>query len=293
MQLAPSASALASLLESPLDHAAPAPAPAAAPAAAPAPHPALQLSRQGWHCTRNFFSADEVAVLRRLVHAGFDAPELQEGIIRSAGIGSILVDLFKLPEVARRLFVPRMARVLRELIGPGFVLLPEHAAHRDGYGGWHKDTDMFERAGSMDHWNVDYGVYQCAVYLQDNTAENGGGLSVVPGSHRVPKPDRSQPDAAQRYEDYTRRHGVLLDSRAGDLVVFHTRMDHRATPKQVEQPDYGNKLALFFIAATDNRRAAAYSEFIHRRPDYTYLRNYQVPQDLQALAAQQGFRFGL
>jgi hypothetical protein len=251
---------------------------------------ALQLAQQGWYCERGFFDQDDVLALRAAVDAAFDAPALSASVLSPPGCGSILPDLFRVPEIYRRLFTPRTAALLRELIGPGFVLLPEHAAHRNGFGGWHKDTNMFEDAGLMDHWSNDYAIYQGAIYLQDNTAEGGGGLSVVPGSHRVPRPSARLADAAQRFQAHAQQHGVLLDSGAGDLIVFHTRLDHRATPKS-GLPPYGAKRALFFMAARDNHHAAAYCEFIHRRKDYTYLQGYRIPTDMQALARNHGFRF--
>ncbi len=246
-------------------------------------NPALQLAQQGWYCERDFFDADEVRVLRTAIAAALDDPAHQSLLLKPPGCGEVLPDLFRLPALYRRVFTARMAALLSRLIGEGLVLLPEHAAHRNGFGGWHKDTNMFEAAGSMAHWSSDYAVYQCGIYLQDNSPESGGGLSVVPGSHRVPRNPAQTEVVAQQ-------HGVVLDSRAGDLVVFHTRLDHRATPAQ-GQPPYGDKLALFFMAAQDNQHAAAYCEFIHRRKDYTYLRTYRTPDDLQTLARAQGIRF--
>ena len=252
--------------------------------------PALQLARQGWYAARGVFGPDAVQALRHEVEDIFSSPKHAGSILTPPGCGGVLLDLFRFPGIYRRLFQPHIAEVLTELIGPGFVLLPEHAAHRDGFGGWHKDTDMFEYAGSMAHWSADHAIYQCAVYLQDNSAEHGGGVSVVNGSHLVPKPAAGQPGAAQRFQDRAQQQGTVLGSRAGDLVVFHTRLDHRATPTSGAAP-YGAKLALFFIAARDNHHAAAYSEFIHRRKDYTYLNTYRVPPEMQALAREQGFRF--
>lgn len=256
----------------------------------PGASPALQLAQQGWYCERGFFDADDVMALRAELAAAFEAPQFRDSLVRSPGCGSIFLDLFRLPHVYRQMFSPRMARLLTTLIGPGFVLLPEHAAHSDGFGGWHKDTDMLEFAGQTAHWSNDYGIFQCAVYLQDNS-QDGGGLSIVPGSHRVPRPSRSEPDAAQRFQARAAQHGVRLDSAAGDLVVFHTRLDHRATPKVTEVPAYGQKLALFFIAGWDNRHSQSYNEFIHNRKDYAYLRTYCVPEDMRLLAREHGFRF--
>ena len=254
-------------------------------------NPALRLARNGWISIPNHLDGHEVALMRQEIEAAFSAPALQSQIVSPYGCGGILLDLFCLPVVTSLLFTKRTMDRLAELIGPGFVLLPEHAAHRDGFGGWHKDTDMFEHAGIHGHWSEDHAIYQCAVYLQDNTQAHGGGLSGVSGSHLMPKPEPHLADAARRYQLRCEQFGHRLESSAGDLVVFHSRLDHRATPRLQPAP-YGAKLAVFFMAARDNHHAAAYSEFIHRRPDYHYLQRYRVPADLQRLARAQGFRWG-
>jgi hypothetical protein len=251
----------------------------------------LRLARQGWVSIPAHFDATQVDAMRREIETAFAAPERQAEILSPHGCGRILSDLFGVPKVASMLFTSRTMERLSELIGPGFVLLPEHAAHRDGFGSWHKDTDMFEVAGIRDHWSADHGVYQCAVYLQDNTEMHGGGLSAVDGSHWMPRPDPRLPDSSASYLARCEHAGHRLDTRAGDLVVFHSRLDHRATPRQRPSPD-GPKLAVFFMAALDNAHARAYSEFIHRRPDYRYLHTYRVPEPLLELAQAHGFRWG-
>ncbi len=245
------------------------------------------LLRDGWCVTRGLFDTDEVRSLRHHLEAAFEAPV--EGAKAPPECGRILADLFVWPEVWPRFFNAAMFAALRAQLGDGLVLLPEHSAHRDGYGGWHKDTDMFERAGLMQHWAPDFGIHQCAVYLQDNSALTGGGLSVVPGSHLVPRPSATLVNAGLREQWFAARPQQVLDSRAGDLVIFNTRLDHMATPRVAPPPQ--SKLALFFIATRNDRHAAAYSHFIHQRKDYTYLQSYRVPDAAQALARQHGMFF--
>jgi hypothetical protein len=251
--------------------------------------PAMQLAREGWTLVRGVFPEPAVADLRARVEAAFADPAAAGRVISPYGCGSILPDLTKMPGVWPAVFTPALCEALRRVLGPGFVLLPEHAIHRDGFGDWHKDTDMFETVGLQDHWSPGYGVYQCAVYLQDNSPVHGGGLSAVPGSHRVPRTDPRDPEGARRYRETAQANGVPLPSRAGDLVVFHTRLDHRATPCERPSPT-GPKLAVFLIAAHDDAHAARYLDFIRRRPDYRWLHDHVVPAPLQALAREHGFR---
>ncbi len=247
------------------------------------------LQQQGWAQATGVFDAEEVAGLRAALGAAFSSSEGFEPKV-PAECGRVLSDLFTRPQVYPRFFTDRLFSAVTRLAGGGLVLLPEHSAHRNAFGVWHKDTDMFERSGLMQHWAAHYEVFQCAVYLQDNSAATGGGLSVVPGSHRVPRPRSTLVDAAQRDSWFAAQTAQVLDSTAGDLVIFDTRLDHRATPR-TEQATYGDKLALFFVAARNNAYAALYSQFIHRRPDYAYLDTYRVPPEVQALAVRHGMPF--
>ena len=258
---------------------------------APPPGPAgatPALRARGWDVARGVFDADEVRTLRATITAAFAATTASASA--PADCGRVVPDLFTLPEVAALVCVPKLFAAMRGLMGDDLVLLPEHCVHREGFGGWHKDTDMFERAGQVQHWSADFEVFQCAIYLQDNTPLHGGGLSVVPGSHLQPRPPVTLIDPAQRDQWYAAQAQQARDSRAGDLVAFNTRLDHRATPRQAPSPG-GAKLALFFIVSRANRHAQLYSDFIHRRKDYTYLAGYRIPDALQAVAQSQGLRF--
>ena len=246
------------------------------------------LRTRGWDLVRGLFDAHEVQLLRDTITAAFAATTASASA--PADCGRVVPDLFTLPEVAALVCVPKLFAAMRRLMGDDLVLLPEHCVHREGFGGWHKDTDMFERAGQVQHWSADFEVFQCAIYLQDNTPLHGGGLSVVPGSHLQPRPPVTLIDPAQRDQWYAAQTQQALDSRAGDLVAFNTRLDHRATPRQAPSPE-GAKLALFFIVSRANRHAQLYSDFIHRRKDYTYLAGYRIPDALQAVAQSQGLRF--
>lgn len=259
---------------------------------APAPAlqrgPTLALLRQGWDSVSGVFDAEEVQALRSAMTAAFESPA--EGAKVPPACGLILADLFAWPDVARLFFTPRLFAAIRQLIGPNAVLPPEHGLHRNGFGGWHKDTDALERAGLMHHWSADYHIYQCAVYLQDNAAGTGGGISLVPGSHLVPRPRATLVDAALRDQWFEAQQQAVIESRAGDLVVFHTRCDHSATPR-TQSAAYGDKHAIFCLAAIDNRHVPMYSAFIHQRKDYGYLKDYQVPPEMQARAQAHGMRF--
>jgi hypothetical protein len=249
------------------------------------------LNTQGFASFSSVFSPEEVVELRAALSAGFAVPG--ESRYLSPQLGSVHVDLFTWPEVAKRTFVPKLFNAIRTVLGEHIVILPEHGAHREGFGSWHKDTDMFERAKQLDHWCVNYHVYQCAVYMQDNSLATGGGLSVIPGSHRVPHPHTViDPVLRKQCQDwYDEKREVALGLKAGDLLIFDTRLNHSATPRTVVAEH--EKLAIFLIAAHVNEFSELYTHFIHARPDYAYLKDYAVPEQFQVLARAHGCRFSL
>jgi hypothetical protein len=198
------------------------------------------------------------------------------------------------PELSWVLVHPPLLATLRGLLGQDFVFLPETSAHASGYfGAWHKDTDAQEAGGATEHWRGDFRMVQVAIYLQDNTPEYGGGLDVIPGSHRR-RGRAGQSVARSRLAAWLDRRlyghvqGVAcsVPTRAGDLVLFDFRMDHRPTsPASTPVPAEHRKYALFLACSARNRHADLYVRFISGRPDYCYLKTHHYPEALRRLAS--------
>lgn len=192
---------------------------------------------------------------------------------------------------------PPIVSALASLLGDDFVYIHEMSAHDSFFGGWHKDTTSQERAGHNFHWETDYKMVQCALYLQDN-GEYGGGLDVNPGSHV--RPDRAT--EAERHplryklKRKLQRAGLLkndcddtvsISSHAGDLVVFDFRLSHHATPpKPTPIPPEHRKLAIFIVASRNNEHVQRYMRFIRSREDYGYLKDHDYPDDFLAFARE-------
>jgi ectoine hydroxylase-related dioxygenase (phytanoyl-CoA dioxygenase family) len=79
---------------------------------------------------------------------------------------------------------PKLISALKTVLGDDFVLLDEYGLQDSSYSPPHADTSSLEINGYKFHLNDDFLVIQCAIYLQDN-GPNGGGLSVVPKSHKL------------------------------------------------------------------------------------------------------------
>jgi ectoine hydroxylase-related dioxygenase (phytanoyl-CoA dioxygenase family) len=270
-----------------------------------------EFEEQGFTTVPGVLSADQVADLRVFFEGLFDAKPVYEGDIQikndaSGRAGGVRHDVAtRYTELRFILTEPRILGALRSVLGDDFVFLPEMAAHDSRYGYWHKDTTPMERDGLTFHYKPDFRMVQCAIYFQDND-EHGGGLDVVPRSHR--ERDHTPPARRRTFlERVANRLGVrvkrdagsapvepgayTIPSKAGDLVIFNVLTNHQAT-----QPANGNtadipkdkrKFAMFFVCGANNEHTHAYREYIQK--DYVHLRgDHRYPDEVKALAEANG-----
>lgn len=197
---------------------------------------------------------------RRGVGAGGKVPAQTSELFASEFLGY--------PELATVPFQPRVVALLSELMGGDYLTYPNHTVRKALAVPWHVDLAFQQAtAGAKDHEMF----VQCAVYLQDNEAgSGGGGLDVVPRSHRkpprVPLPGSSRlyPSgfgvdplgAAQRLvkgaTETVRflRQRVTLATRAGDLVLWNGRLIHRSSPAAAEP--LRTKYGVHFVTSSNN-----------------------------------------
>ena len=256
-----------------------------------------QFHEQGYVVVPGVLSGDEVARLRAALRPKFDVPPEQ----RFSGDGDgVLFDVFnRHPETRWLLFHASSIQVLRLLLGDDFVVLRECAAQLERFGPWHKDTTSQERAGHRFHHEHDFCMVEAAYYLQDNDPVCGGGLDVEPGSHR-------SDDAFARRTRLQRAWGkvaggpklgdaeiVSVPSRAGDLVIFDFRLNHRATPRRRSLPPGGTeKIAIFQACSSNTPHVDAYHAFINGWAPYVYLRDFAYPAEVLAEARRHNLTLG-
>jgi ectoine hydroxylase-related dioxygenase (phytanoyl-CoA dioxygenase family) len=251
-----------------------------------------RFHEDGFLVVPNVLTNDQVRSLRAALRPKFKLPEEQR---RPGDTEYLLFDIFsRHSELRWLLFHAPTLSVLRSLLGDDFVVLREAAAHFEQFGGWHKDTTSQEREGRMFQWDNDYLMLEVAYYLQDNSPEYGGGLDVQPGSHRKPDLFAHPPSTPSRFGRFFKRWaGDAADTaasvasvprNAGDLVVFHFRMNHRATPRTREDaPEDRQKMAIFLACSRNNHHVKAYHDFIASRESYVYLKGgFAYPEDLLA-----------
>jgi len=241
------------------------------------------FERDGYVVVPNALSSQEVQELRDFFLPILDADPAYEGDTKL-----VRMDIAaRYPETRFLLWKPEVVQSIRTLLGDDFLFLPEMAVHDTHFGHWHKDTDSPNAAGLDFVAAPDYRMVEVAFYLQDND-EHGGGLDVVPGSHEV-WPEGRRDRLKQRL---ARRKPYSIPSRAGDLVLFDFRTDHRATPAHKGAlTGRDRKIAIFFAASANNEHARAYIDYLRSRGDYHYLQDHEYPQDLRELAEEKQLTF--
>lgn len=255
-----------------------------------------QFGRDGFLIAPDVLSHEQVTDLRAFLTRQFDAPPQFAGDAQkpNAWHPAVRFDICtRYPELRWLMVHPPLLSTLRSLLGDDFVFLPEMSAHDSGFGSWHADTGSQERAGHFFHLEPDFLMVEAAFYLQDN-GPYGGGLDVMRGSHLLR--DKSLPEhrdlltrAKTTLEAWgIRKAGYSVPSRAGDLVLFDFRIQHRATApgNRKAKPKVPRKLAIFFACSRNNAHANRYVDFIRGRSDYVYLQGHQYPPDMVSLAGE-------
>ncbi|MGN6558625.1 MAG: hypothetical protein ACTHLH_11535 [Solirubrobacterales bacterium] len=182
---------------------------------------ARALEINGFAVVSGVLDADAVARLRKISESELGGAEKELPASR----------FVQIPELVEIPLGDTVVEVLRQIYGGPYVLYPNFTVREDVYVGWHVDTAF---AGAHQHvWSDSFMHVQCAVYLQDNSAEEGGGLDVRPRSHRSLLPglggDHALDRAARRLLGPRLRGEQMLMARAGDLVMWHARTEHRST----------------------------------------------------------------
>jgi ectoine hydroxylase-related dioxygenase (phytanoyl-CoA dioxygenase family) len=180
------------------------------------------FEKRGYAIVPRVLDAEEVRSLRQVCEGLGD--ELASGEELAAS------RLMQERELALVPFKPAITAVMREILGGSFVLFPNVTVRRAVYVPWHVDAAFAGPRPTV--WSKDFAHVQCAIYLQDNDPEEGGGLDVVEGSHRL-TPSIGDPNGTAtwilRRAVNRVRPRRTLPLAAGDLVVWHARTIHRST----------------------------------------------------------------
>jgi hypothetical protein len=253
------------------------------------------LKTQGYVVCPSILNAEEVQKARSIIAKLFDEKSNLEGNLNrtSEEGGSVYVDIFsRYKELQWILFNNKFISALSSTLGEDFIILPDMAMHDSQYGGWHKDTTSQEKHKHKWHYDVDFNVVTTAIYLQDNTPQYGGGLDVIPGSHKETKDIfAEQPTLLNRVKNKLLNKSNLkesnfhnkytIPSKAGDMVIFNLRLTHKATHPTVKPvPESNRKFSIFTICSANNKHARLFTDYIANREDYLFLKNHKYPSEL-------------
>ncbi|MDP3157127.1 MAG: phytanoyl-CoA dioxygenase family protein [Archangium sp.] len=260
----------------------------------------IAFLNDGFLLVPNVFSSSEVTQLRGTLKEMFRTRASHPGDFDGrATLGSVRFDPFcREPTLAWVLGHGAMVSALKALLGEDFLYLPEMSAHCGGFGDWHKDTTQQEKAGHFFQWSPTYATVEAAIYLQDN-GDWGGGLDVIPGSHRASDRWVAERGAVEelrarleRRRLIPRLRGRSIPSKAGDLVIFDFRLDHKASwPRRSgEIPGGRAKFALFAACSANNEHAQSYLRYIKQRPDYAFLKEHEYSPSVREAVSSAGAR---
>lgn len=174
--------------------------------------------------------------------------------------------LLRIPELASIVFNATVCDSLRDLIGGPVTLYPNYVVRLNRFTDWHIDNGFLpqyhEDGGHL--FDPDFRHLQCVAYFQDNIPGVGGGLDVVPGSHRWAEQGVT-PEHETLFTTYGEAIGV--DTRAGDLLVFDGRLLHRGSPSEGALPK--RKYGVFWSASrSDDLQVERYLRYLAGRSDH-------------------------
>jgi ectoine hydroxylase-related dioxygenase (phytanoyl-CoA dioxygenase family) len=267
------------------------------------------FEEKGYLLVPGVLNKDEVAQIRAKVLEIFDTGAWKKSPYNTKLSLSDVFETF--PEFIDYTLKPKVLEVVSGLLGENPLLMPESAIHYRLYTPWHKDTTSQERAGHTFHHKKESLMIEAGFYMQDND-EFGGGLTVMEGSHFtddnfVPPPvnptlveralNKVIPTPEAKNKKINPHKHILIDipSKAGDLVIFNFKVNHRATlPKHCkpnELPKEKEKIAFFNAFSRNNQTAYDYLNYLKSRPEafYQNLQHRVVSPQLLAKAKELKF----
>ena len=179
------------------------------------------------------FSPAEVAAIRedisacfRRRHGGFGQSDARDLTSR---------DLLSAPKTLAAVAHPAITRVLKTLLGADCVHLPDFEVHINQYGigkgGWHLDCGS--EIPNRYLLEPTYRFVKCGIFLQDNSPDLAGGIDVLRGLHRAFPPIGNVMNRFRVQYALTKVlqsiHHRRVATRAGDVIVFDSRLPHRGT----------------------------------------------------------------
>lgn len=194
----------------------------------------------------------------------------------------------RMPHLVPLIFNQKFMLALKDLFGANCHLLPEPAVHKNRYYYWHKDSTFLDEQRQGFHWRDDFEAAMTVLYLQDNDPISGGGLTVIPGSHKkedqywsIPTMNmlerailKLQKITKTSFFDKLERDPTkyFIPSKVGDAIILDMRIDHKGSPIKTKKKLNQNKYGIMNIACKGGASAKRISDCLKNRPsDYYHL----------------------
>lgn len=265
-------------------------APAAGEGVASDEGPRPTFDALGYQLVRGVLAPSRVEEVRALLERGFVERFEDEDLIRADIIPDHMV-LY--PELVDTFFNETLLDAIKALVGEELVLLA-FSAIRNSYKRLHSDITTADGAGAKFFLEPDFRALTIGIYLQDHD-EQGGGLFVVPGSHKHRDPiverrrlEQLTGHKVPHYADYSpfERGGHDLPTRAGDAVIFDMRLLHRGS--SAVAPRTRTKLAMFYHVSPPGQNCDEHLAFLHTPDGHEHLNEVRDLEPLIAAARGTG-----
>ncbi len=230
-----------------------------------------KFERDGFVLVRDVLTKQKVRFLREFLIGTLERheamPNMHEGIQTDSILyRAIWPNFYQInPDWFDIFCNARIVEPLHRLLGDPFVLTRDSIVHWGYFSVWHTDTTTSEVAGKLLHRDPDWRMLTVGIYLQ-----SGGGLCVVPGSHREPDPfvemrkNRGATGLPVDPEQWSSPTEINIPTEPGDAVIFDMRLIHRAS-NMIPMTSAGEsceKLAIFSrVSRNIPNHVADYTDF--------------------------------
>ncbi|WP_340618735.1 phytanoyl-CoA dioxygenase family protein [Xenorhabdus entomophaga] len=168
-------------------------------------------------------------------------------------------DILKNTEIFHAILNDKAVMAIKEIFGRNFSLFPNFTIRESVYIPWHNDAYFLSDEVINPDTHLQF--MQCAIYLQDNDPDHGGGITLIPFSHRLDQATvKSMLNTPQAYEK-------VIMSKAGDLILWDNRITHRSTYPD-KAPD-NTKLALQWTVSASEQHNEPYLQYLRDRAQHS------------------------
>ena len=194
------------------------------------------FQRYGYIHLKSVLTASEVEDLRRYLHAYFKTRSNSPSIQSKFSIQQR--EMLEDQNLWRVILLEPIINGLKEILEQNFTIIPDFNITKNLFritgAGWHWDSSSEGKQSYL--YDPTYRFVKCGVYLQENTAEFGGGVDIAPGFHKFPLTSKNNNLNFKVKTLFDIAGKTLFSKRVrldpGDFLAFHSCLPHRTTIPQ-------------------------------------------------------------